>query len=44
MSNYYTHFRNSHKFINITNLKDSNDNSKLYNINQKALFTNIFNR
>jgi hypothetical protein len=35
MSNYYTYFRNLYKFINITNLKDSDNNSKLYNINQK---------
>ena len=43
MSNYYTHFRNAYKFIDITSLKDSNNNSKLF-INYKALFTNIFNR
>jgi hypothetical protein len=32
-SNYYTHFRNSHKNIDLKALKASENNSKLFNIN-----------
>jgi hypothetical protein len=33
MSNYYTHFRYSHKSISLLSLKASENNSKLININ-----------